>query len=173
MTAGLVFGVGTGDEDFGQRGYSHLIQHMALRHGDEVVEQDGFVDITTTSFFCTGPRDNVSQAFRNLLRALRSMPRQELVKESQTLLVGASNEHRATEREALSVSFGFQGPGAAALPEVGMFAVQPEFVDGWRQRHFTKQNAAAFFHGPRPESISFVDLATGAPVERSLSLIHI
>ena len=173
MTAGLIFGVGMSDEAFHQRGLTHLIEHMSLHDIDRSITYNGSVDLTNTTLHCRGTLADAQGFFQAALNGLNNLPYHELERESRVLAAESARRPGSLGVEALAILYGYEGPGAVALEENGLLEVTPEKVEAWRQRYFVKENAAVFFHGPRPEGISLASLASGqravhAPPKRVL-----
>ena len=167
LTAGLIFGVGMSDEDFEHRGITHLIEHLSLHDIDKGLSYNGAVDLTTTMLHCTGRLEDVRSYFQSALHALNEFPFHELERESRVLAAESARTPHSYAIEAMSIFYGFRGPGALALGESGLRAMTPEKVNAWKQRFFVKGNAAAFFSGPRPEGVSFAALADGPRAPRN------
>ena len=149
------------DEAFHQRGLTHLIEHMSLHDVDRGIAHNGSVDLTNTLLHCSGPLGDVQRFFQIAMHGLNNLPYHDLERESRVLAAESARRPHSSASEALAIMYGYAGPGMIALPEAGLHEVTPEKVEAWRQRYFVKENAAAFFHGPRPEGISFAELATG------------
>ena len=149
MTAGVVFGVGMTDEGFGQRGFTHLIEHMSLHDISRTTTHNGSVDFTNTTFHCRGTLADVQGFFQSALHALNNLPYHDLERESRVLAAESARKPGSFFLDVLAATYGFVGPGAVALPESGLSAVTPERLEAWKKHWFVKQNAAAFFHGPK------------------------
>ena len=165
LTAGLMFGVGTSDEPFANRGFTHLIEHLSLHGVDSEVPHNGAVDLTTTMMHCRGTVEEVGAFFERLLAGLAHLPYEQLERECRVLEAEAKRG-RWVGTEALHVIYGARGPGITAVPEVGLWNAASEPVEAWRRRNFVKPNAVAFFHGPAPAGISFAELEDGPRVPR-------
>ena len=161
MKAGLVFGVGAVDERFQERGLSRLVHHLSTLQIHRSTVPSGEVDATHTTFQFSGPRGDVQQCFRTLLRTLNNLPHHALDEHAQALVKESLRREERATFEALSIMYGFGGPGIMALPATGLLRPRAEALEEWRRRYFVKENAAAFFVGPRPEDFSFSDLPSG------------
>ena len=167
MHAGLIFGVGEADERFGERGFTTLIKRLVegeLGEGAEVV-----VGASETTFSMSGHRAEISQFFRALLRSLRSLPLHDADGHATALLADSLLRENPARSEAMSIAYGYDGPGVLALAATGLLQLDTAAIDAWRRTYFIKNNAAAFFHGPHPQDISFAELPAGIKPTRSLS----
>ena len=165
MTAGLIFGIGSIDERFGERGFAQIIAQLATPES-QLANVAGRAEWTRTSFQATGPRDDVQDFLRMVLRSLNQMPYQGMENAAPELVRQSLIRSDMVTPEALSLIYGFQGPGTVSLPATGLLTPEAGEIDAWKQKFFVKENAAAFFHGPKPVDLSFNDLRSGRVYER-------
>ena len=164
MTAGLMFGVGEADEGFTQRGFTRLIERLVVQQlGDDITAAAGNSE---TIFSMSGHRADVSQFFRSLLRTLRSLPYQDLDAHAGGLVTDSLTRTHPARAEAMSIAYGYAGPGVLGLPRTGLLQPDAQAIDQWRRQYFIKENVAAFFFGPRPQDISFSELSSGVRPDR-------
>ena len=142
LDAGIVFGVGHCDETLATSGFSHLVEHLALRglEGDGV---NGSVRGAVTEFHIRGTRAQIGEFFEQLGPRLAAPPIEDLNVERRVLL--AESDYRARERpdslDMLPIQFGWRGLGLESLFETGLRSVTPEALTGWARRWFTRSNA--------------------------------
>ena len=168
MTAGLVVGVGEGDERFHERGLTSLIADLALRGVAAESGTQWFVDIHHTTMKMTGPSVYVQPFLRSLVRSLNNLQTHDITSVAASLVEQSLRSTEPASREALSILYGFDGPGRSTLPSMGILEPDLTAIATWLQKYFVKENVAAFFYGPRPEGASFANLASGQRPARPL-----
>ena len=165
LDAGIVFGVGCCDETLATSGFSHLVEHLALRDltGDAV---NGSVRGSVTEFHTRGTRAEIGAFFEQLCPRLVALPVEDLDIERRVLL--AESEYRAGERpdslDMLPIQFGWRGLGLLSLFETGLRSVTQEAVTGWANQWFTASNAIGWSTGDLG-AVRF-DLPGGPPPPR-------
>lgn len=148
LDAGIVFGVGPCDETLATSGFSHLVEHLALRglEGDGI---NGSVRGTLTEFHLRGTRAEIGEFFEQLCPRLAAPPIEDLDVERRVLL--AESDFRARERpdslDMLPIQFGWRGLGLESLFETGLRSVTPEALTDWARRWFTSSNAICWSTG--------------------------
>ncbi len=161
LTGGIVFRVGLSDEPFVRRGFTHLIEHLALSTLNVDYDYNGFVDSTTTNFIARGSVDDIGHFVESTLAALVALPYDRLDVERRVLLAESERNGVSTAASALAVLYGANGVGAGALPELGLWQAEPETLEAWLAGWFTRRNMALWFAGPEPPRPSFACLPAG------------
>ena len=163
-TIALVFRVGLVDERFGQRGVTHLVEHLALNdlRGAPYVF-NGRVAMSTTLFTASGNADDLVAFVRDLCRNLRSLPLRRIRQEAQVLATEAQKRPQVLESQLLSIHCGYTPYGWMAMPELGLSKLSEADVAAWAATMFTRDNLAVWIAGSSPESLTF-DLPSGARV---------
>lgn len=162
LTGGIIVRVGQSDEPFVCRGFTHLIEHLALSTLNVDYDYNGFVDSTTTNFIARGSTDDVLHFVESTLAALADLPYDRLDVERRVLLAESERNGVSSAASALAVLYGANGVGSAALPEMGLWRATPETLDRWLADWFTRQNMILWFAGPEPLRPSLAGLREGA-----------
>ncbi len=162
LTGGIIVRVGLSDEPFVRRGFTHLIEHLALSTLNVDYDYNGFVDSTTTNFIARGSTDDVLHFVESTLAALSALPYDRLDVERRVLLAESERNGVSSSASALAVLYGANGVGSMALPEMGLWQATPETLDGWLADWFTGQNMALWFAGPEPLRPSLANVRNGA-----------
>ena len=138
----LFFRVGMADENFGNHGITHLVEHLAF-HGliDETVHSNGMTTDTYTCFFATGERDQVISFLSQICANLSNLPLDQMDKEKEILRTEQTRRGGAVG-EARSTLHGVQDFGLVGINEIGLNRVSPEEAARWAATYFTAQNAA-------------------------------
>lgn len=163
LTGGIIVRVGLSDESFVRRGFTHLIEHLALSMLNVDYDYNGFVDSTTTNFIARGSPDDVLHFMESTLAALTELPYDRLDVERRVLLAESERNGVSSSASALAVLFGANGVGSMALPEMGLWQATPETLDGWLADWFTRQNMVVWFAGPEPLRFSVDGFRDGVP----------
>jgi zinc protease len=162
-SAGLVFRVGQLDEPLRRRGYTHLIEHLALNHlKNEDFSFNGFTGWLTTSFVMRGLHEEVGPFFAGVARALTSLPLNGAVHEAKILETEACQRGTSVATQMFRELFGATGPGVLAYPEFGLRCVDTIALDEWRAKHFTASNAYLWYAGPNAPEDFMHDLPSGS-----------
>ncbi len=161
LTGGIVVRVGLSDEPFVRRGFTHLIEHLALSTLNVDYDYNGFVDSTTTNFVARGSADDVLHFVESTFAALARLPYDRLDVERKVLLAEAERNGASSAATALALLYGANGVGAVALPEMGLWQATPTALDSWRAEWFTRQNMVLWFAGPEPQRPSLADVPSG------------
>jgi zinc protease len=161
-SAGIVFRVGQIDESLRRRGWTHLIEHLALNHlAHESFAFNGFTSWCTTSFVAHGTTDEMGRFLSGVSHHLTSLPFDRLEQEAKILETEHCQRGIAPTSNVMMNIFGAQGPGVFAYPEFGLRSVNQEMLDKWRAHFFTKSNAYVWFSGPTPPPALTLELAVG------------
>lgn len=163
-TIALIFRVGFVDEEFGQRGVTHLVEHLALHdlRGAPYVF-NGHVGATTTVFTASGDAEEIVAFARDVCRNLRSLPLGRIRHEVRVLATEAQNRPPALQWQPMSMHCGYTPYGCMAMPEFGLSKVSESDVAAWAAAMFTGGNLAVWIAGSVRDSLTF-DLPTGARV---------
>lgn len=148
LDAGIVFGVGPCDETLTTSGFSHLVEHLALR-GLEPELVNGSVQASLTEIHIRGTRVEIAGFFAEAGRRLTALPTDDLDVERRVL--GAESDFRGPGQpgflEMMPIRFGWRGLGLESLFESCLRMAIPEAVTGWAQRWFTASNAICWSTG--------------------------
>jgi zinc protease len=157
----IVFRVGRVDEDFGQMGITHVVEHLtlnALRGASYAF--NGQVTPTTTSFTATGSPDELVAFAGSVCASLRSLPLDRLRHELGVLVVEAQGRAADLASQLLSLHCGYTPHGRGHLPEYGLSRLRESDVATWAAERFTKENAVVWLAGQVPATLS-LDLPAG------------
>ena len=161
-SVGLVFRVGQLDERLPQRGWTHLIEHLALHHlKNESFVFNGTTGWSTTSFLAKGTAAEAATFLEGVCKKLTSLPFEEMKREALVLDTEQCQRGVAPASHVLMNVYGTEGPGVFAYPEYGLKRLDVDEIDSWRTRFFTKSNAYIWFCGPTPLSNVRLDLPQG------------
>lgn len=161
LTAGIIFRVGLSDEPFAQRGFTHLVEHLALSALNVDYDYNGFVDSTTTNFIVRGSTDDVLDFIETTVAALHQLPYDRLDVERKVLLAESERNGVSATATALALLYGANGVGAVALPETGLWRATSDTLERWLAEWFTRENMVIWFAGPEPKRPSLVDVRSG------------
>jgi zinc protease len=161
-SAGLVFRVGQLDELLPQRGWTHLIEHLALsRFQNETFSFNGFTGWCTTSFVCRGTSDEVTKFILGTVNSLNFLPFDRLDREAGILRTEQCQRGTFAHAGVFTSVYGAVGPGLMAFPEFGVRDPNADRVDAWRRQHFTGDNAYLWFCGPEQPPEMTLNLPAG------------
>ncbi|WP_162799313.1 insulinase family protein [Nocardioides sp. 616] len=177
LAASLLFRQGIADETLPRRGWTHLLEHMALDgRGGGALEVNGSVSLLTCSFDLHGPADRVIQTLNDLTSWLTVPDLSDLEHERSVLRAEASLRGSGPLQEALSWRYGATGPGVAGYHEMGLSNAGPSELQELAGRCFASGNAALFLDGPPPPELELT-LPEGegrpAPAAVPLRLPHL
>ncbi len=161
LSAGVSFRVGISDEPFNCRGFTHLIEHLALRNMKVDHGYNGYVDTVTTNFVAEGSTEEIKTFIEQAVNGLANLPFGRLDVERKVLLAEAERNGVPAAATALAVMFGSRGYGSVGLPESGLWRASPELLEQWRRRWFTKENMVVWFAGPEPAQPTFDAVPSG------------
>ena len=140
----LYFRVGMADENFGNHGITHLVEHLAFNGLlDKSVHSNGMTTDTFTCFYTSGTREEVINFLTQICTNLSNLPLDRVEKEKDILRTEETRRGGAVG-EARSTLHGFQDYGLAGVNEIGLNRVSAEEVARWAATYFTCANAAGF-----------------------------
>ncbi len=164
FTGALTFRVGIADESVITRGFTHLVEHLVLSdfvHTRHRYPLNGFVDPLRTMFWATGTPEEVIEFLHGVCRNIARLPLDTLEKECRVLRTEAADRASNPAESFAFFRFGARGYGLVGVSEFGLAAPKGADVADWAARNFTRQNAAAWFSGPVPDTLSFDALPHG------------
>lgn len=163
VVAVLHFDGGMSVEAPSQRGIQHLIEHLVLTGvGAQAYDYNGSVDLRRVAFSVRGEADEVRQFFDIVTAGLAAVPEDRVTHEGGILAAEATRNVGSTLTGLLSYMFGTAGPGASALPEIGLGAIDENDMRMWVGSRMTRGQAAMFCSADP----SFLDLSAIAAGER-------
>ncbi|UOY01169.1 insulinase family protein [Blastococcus sp. PRF04-17] len=156
-TAALVFGVGLRDETFATQGITHLIEHLVMGTLPKShLESNATVDVESTIFYATGRPAAVAAFLEGVCAALADPPFDRMDKEIGVLQAENCTGSHPTASALWAARFRLNGPGLAmaggGVPEW----LTEEAVRAHARKWFVRDNAAAMWHGDRPEQLRLV-----------------
>ena len=152
FTAVLMFRVGFFDEALGDKGITHLTEHLALAPlKDTELQYNAAVEGFKTVVFAQGHPDRVGRFLTAACRSLSDLPTDRLDVESGVLEREAgSTPSFSYATQICAAYFGPRGPGLMHYPEHGLSWLGSEELRDWAARYFTKSNAVLAVTGPPP-----------------------
>lgn len=163
LVGSLQFGVGRAMEPAALGGITHLVEHLALAPLAQLDHpHNGFVAPRRTVFTAAGTPDELTAFFQRTIGGLRQLPLERVAVERRVLRQEGRGRPAAIVPMLLWLRYGNAGYGLLATDELGLSWLGPEPVQTWADRHFTRENAVAWFSGPPPAGIRF-DLPPGSP----------
>ncbi len=126
-----------------KRGWTHLLEHMAMHEGDHPnIQCNASVDLTTTAFHVTGEEPDIVGFLEGLTRWLSDPRLEALEHEREILQREASQSYYGDAAMHLGHRYGAVGPGVADFRELGLHVVTAEGLREHARRFFTTGNAA-------------------------------
>ncbi|RYJ04847.1 MAG: insulinase family protein, partial [Actinomycetales bacterium] len=161
-TANLMFRVGQADELIGQRGITHLLEHLVLFPlGLRDHHSNGQTGVTITNFHATGTPAEVVTFLRDVAASVRDLPGHRLASEKSILRTEAAQRSPWMFGDLSQIRYGPQGEGVASYAELGLDQLTLPQVEWWRDHFLTADNAVLTVVGPAlPEGLE-VDLPRG------------
>lgn len=145
VTGGLVFRVGRADETLATAGVTHLVEHLALHRSNlSGVHHNGQTGQVWTVFHATGTVEEVVEHLNGVCAALRDLPLDRLEVEKEILRTEAAGRGGAAFGAMSTWRYGAQGYGLSGYPELGVWRLSADEVDGWARARFTGDNAVLF-----------------------------
>jgi len=147
--AGLVFRVGSCDEELPRRGITHLVEHLA--HAPEfprAYDWNAKVGPLSTTFWATGLRSAVLEHLARVCRGLTELDLPRLERERAVLLAETSGQAGDPDDLALALRYGPAGFGLPGHRELGLRCLCATDVGAWASERFTAGNAAVYMTGP-------------------------
>ncbi len=167
-TGALVFGVGLRDETYATLGITHLIEHLVMGTLPKShLDCNATVDVESTVFYATGRPAAVAAFLAGVCAALSDLPVERMEKEIGVLQAENCTGSHPTAAVLWAARFRLDGPGLAlaggGVPEWLTEDAVREHARKW----FVRNNAAAVWHGDRPDGLR-LPLPAGSPPERPL-----
>jgi hypothetical protein len=162
----LVFGVGLRDESYARLGITHLIEHLVMGSLPKShLDCNATVDVESTIFYATGRPAAVAGFLAGVCAALSELPVDRMDKEIGVLQAENCTGSHPTAAVLWGARFRLDGPGLAlaggGVPEWLTETAVREHARKW----FVRGNAAALWHGDRPEDLR-LSLPDGPRPER-------
>jgi hypothetical protein len=156
-TGALVFGVGLRDETYATLGITHLIEHLVMGTLPKShLDCNATVDVESTVFYATGKPAAVAAFLTGVCAALSDLPVERMEKEIGVLQAENCTGSHPTAAVLWAARFRLDGPGLAlaggGVPEWLTEAAVREHARTW----FVRDNAAALWHGERPDDLRLV-----------------
>lgn len=164
FTGVLMFRVGISDESVMTRGLTHLVEHLAMSEFTKTRPRfpfNGSVDSLRTMFWATGTPEEVTAVLNGVCRSIAQLPLDRLEKECRVLRTESADRASNPAETFAFLRFGPRGHGLVGVYEFGLEVPTAAVVADWAARKFTRQNAAAWFSGPVPDTLSFDSLPHG------------
>lgn len=169
VTGALTFRVGIGDEPLVRRGFTHMVEHLALNNiNDQMIQWNGYVDLNRTVFHATGPQQNVEQFLRNVADNLAVLPLDRLDKERDVLAAEARRRGQTLAGELFSRRYGAQAWGTCAWWEMAVHSAHPAELEHWRRTWFSRGNAVVWMTA-EPSADFALDLHDGPRISTPVS----
>jgi zinc protease len=164
-TVALIFRVGWADESLPFRGFTHMVEHLALTSlGRLNYATNGSVDETKTVFIAKGTAEQVTTFLEAICSSLASLPLADRVDvERHVLEAEEASRPSGSWSSHMSLRFGAKGYGVGDYRQLGLRGLDPEGVAEWARRFFTADNAVALLTAPPSDAMRF-PLPRGARV---------
>lgn len=161
LRATLSFRTGVVDETLSTRGWTHLIEHLAM-HGIQADEttSNASVGPLSTEFTVAGEPDEVVAFFDQLCERVREPSFEHVEHERKILLAEGARRSRGEFENHVSFRFGARGFGLLAYDELGLHQISEEGLYYRITRSFVTGNAALALNGPPPPGLR-LDLPDG------------
>lgn len=167
LVANLQFRVGQCDEWLGNRGITHLCEHLLLsQFGNQGYEYNGSTGTTVTNFVVVGRPDEVVWHLWTVVDSLvtgRFLERLE--HERRVLAIEGSQRGISLVGDHSLIRYGAAGPGLVDYGELGLNKVDRDDVWKWAAQYFVRQNAVLWLNGPPPQDLR-LPLLDGTPNRR-------
>jgi predicted Zn-dependent peptidase len=161
-TAAIVFRVGQLDESLRERGWTHLIEHLALNHlNHESFSFNGATGWHTTTFHARGTAEEMAGFLQGVTQKLTTLPFDRLEQEAKILETEHCQRGIAPTSIVMLNVYGATGPGVFAYDEFGLKGLDRQRIEDWRAKYFTKSNAYIWFTGPNPLPSFTIPLSVG------------
>lgn len=167
FTGSLVFGVGARHETFRTAQVAHLVEHLVMSTMPKShLDHNARVEIDTTTFHATGPREAVVDFLERVCHALTDLPLDRMEREAGVLDAEEGTSEHPALCWALDRRFGRSGPGLLSSTGPGPKRITQEHVRDFVARHFVRDNAVLVLTGPPPEGLRLSLPAGGRAPER-------
>lgn len=145
VTGGLIFRVGTADEQLPFAGITHVVEHLALyRLNLTEGHHNGQTDDTFTLFHVTGTVEEVVAFLNGVCASLRDLPVERLATELEIVRTEAARREGGPAEAMRVWRFGPQGFGLRSYDELGTWRLDADAVRAWAAERFTRENVVAF-----------------------------
>lgn len=159
--ATLMFRAGRRDETFVSGGITHLVEHLVMASlPEDHLDRNASVDHGITSFYATGPVDDVWRFLHGVSAALCDIPTDRLATEASVLGAEGGNVTDPISAHLLTLRFGARGIGLVGMAEPAIAQITAEQVRDFARTWFVRSNAALVLSNPPPTDWS-LDLPTG------------
>lgn len=156
----LLFRVGFVDEEPSHRGWTHLVEHLALGPFAPADNIEGNVAQHATTFIVQGSDEDVVGQLGGIAARLRRLPVERLATELRVLRVEAESDANSGEKELALLHYGYTGLGRASIQQLGLRRVEPKALQEYANAWFTRENAALVLSRP-VSGLSELELASG------------
>ncbi|MDR0848406.1 MAG: hypothetical protein LBN10_05095 [Propionibacteriaceae bacterium] len=157
----ITFRVGMADEDFGNHGITHLVEHLAFTGVlNSSVHANGTTSEAYTCFYAVGTADEVVTFLNQVTANLADLPLERMEAEKDILRTEATSRGGVLGRAA-TVRHGVQGFGLPGIVELGLNRVTADEAASWAARYFTAGNAAIALALPEVPEGLHVNLPPG------------
>jgi hypothetical protein len=155
LRARLTVRAGWADETLPTRGWTHLVEHLALagtgRPGDH---SNGHTDATTTAYHVEGTAERVVGFLADVTRRLADLPVDRLTDEVGVLRAEQQGRAGSVFDQLLSWRYGAQDYGLDSLAELGLSVVpDPEALRHRARSQAVTGNAVLWLSGPPPADL--------------------
>lgn len=142
-TAVLTVRVGQADETLARRGWTHLVEHLAL-HGRERSDLDvnGSVGLLETTFVARGDADEVVRFLAELTTWLSAPALVGIDRERDILRAESLRRGPGSVENHLDLRYGPNGPGLVAYRELGLESATARHLTDWSAEVFGYANSA-------------------------------
>lgn len=145
----LMFRVGQSDELIGQRGITHLLEHLVLFPlGLRDHHSNGQTGVSVTNFHATGTPNEVVRFLNDVTASIRDLPAHRLEAEKSVLRTEAAQRSGWMFGDLVQMRYGPRGEGVAAYAELGLDQIGMPHVEWWRDHFLTAENAVLTVVGP-------------------------
>lgn len=154
FTGSLVFGVGARHETFRTAQVTHLVEHLVMSTMPKShLDHNARVEIDSTTFHATGPREAVVDFLGRVCRALADLPLHHMEREAGVLHAEEGTSEHPALCWALDRRFGRSGPGLLSSSGPGPQRITEDHVRDFVTRHFVVGNAVLVMTGEPPEGL--------------------
>ena len=155
VRAQLLLRVGWADETLPTRGWTHLVEHLALAGlGRPGEHSNGRTDATTTTFHVEGDAEQVREFLADVTGRLARLPLDRVPTELGVLRSEEGRRGGSLLQQVLGRRHGAQGYGLSDFRELGLdVAPDPDLLQAWAHRHAATGNAVLWLSGPPPAGL--------------------